>query len=126
MCERDVRRAVGRVVERQLGELADLGQRRVGDRDRARAAVAGELHRAHDERMGAAGREADDERVVLDAAEAAERLLRGLDDDLGAEVEQHEQVAQVAREEGHLVGADDDDALRRRRSRSTPARPARG
>ena len=32
-------------------------------------------------------------------------------DDLAAEVEQHQQVAQVAREEGHLVGAAEDDPL---------------
>ena len=39
-------------------------------------AVAGDLHRAHDERMRAAGGEADHERALVDAAEAAERLLR--------------------------------------------------
>ena len=52
-----IRRAVGRVVELDLGELGDLRQRRVGDRDRQRLAVAGELHRAHDERVRAPGGE---------------------------------------------------------------------
>ena len=41
-----------------------------------------------------------------------ERLLRRAGDDLGAQVEQHQQVAQVGGEERHLVGAGDQDALR--------------
>src|SRR3954452_24100097 len=55
----DVRAHEGRrvrgVVERALRELRDLGQRRVDDRERRRLAVAGDLHRAHDERVRAAG-----------------------------------------------------------------------
>ena len=48
-----------------------------------------------------------DERLIVDPAEAPERLLRRAGDDLRAEVEQHQQVAQVAGEERHLVGAGD-------------------
>ncbi len=40
--------------------------------------------------------------------EAAERLLGRAGDDVDAQVEQHQQVAQVAGEEGHLVGARDE------------------
>src|SRR5947209_9572459 len=39
--------AVGRVVELDLRELGDLGERGVGDRRGAGLAVAGQLHRAH-------------------------------------------------------------------------------
>src|SRR3954454_2644117 len=108
----DVGRRVRRVVQADLGELGDLAQRRVGDRDRLRLAVARQLHRAHDERMGAPRAQADDERVGVDARELAERLLRRRGDDVGAQVEQREQVAQVRREERHLVGADDQHARR--------------
>ena len=52
-----VGRRVRRVVELQVRELGDVGQRRVGDRDRLGLAVAGDLHRAHDERVRAAGAE---------------------------------------------------------------------
>src|SRR5215217_4592187 len=61
------RRRVRGVVERALRELGDLGQRRVDDRERGRLAVAGDLHRAHHERVRAAGAEADDERLAVDA-----------------------------------------------------------
>src|SRR5439155_1316929 len=78
------------------------------------APVARELHRAHDERVRPAGREPDHERVLVDPAEAREPLLRRRRDDLAAEVEQHQQVAQVGGEEGHLVGAAQQCALRPR------------
>src|SRR3954469_11850567 len=68
-------RRVRRVVERALRELGDLGERRVDDRERRRLPVAGDLHRAHDQRMRAAGAEADDQRVDVDAPEPRERLL---------------------------------------------------
>src|SRR4051794_6378605 len=98
-----VRRAVRGVVQTRLRELGDLGERRVGDRDRPRLAMAGELHRTHDERVRAPGRQADHERLGIDAPEPAQRLLRRARDELGLEVEQHQQVAQVAGEERHLV-----------------------
>src|SRR3954468_16841552 len=69
-------RGVRGVVERALRELGDLGQRRVDDRQRRSLAVAGDLHRAHDQRMRAAGAEADHERLAVDVAEPRERLLR--------------------------------------------------
>src|SRR3954449_2044576 len=69
--QRGVRAHVGgrvrRVVQADLGELGDLAQRRVGDGDRLRLAVARELHRAHDERGPAAGRQPHDERLGGDA-----------------------------------------------------------
>src|SRR4051812_9396618 len=105
----DVGRAVRGVVQADLRELGDLGERRVGDRDRARLAMTRELHRADHERVRAAGRQADDQRLVVDAPEPAERFLRRARDELGLEVEQHQQVAQVAREDRHLVGARDQD-----------------
>src|SRR5918911_1363264 len=101
----DERRAVRRVVQPLVGELRDLRQRRVRDRDGVRAPVAGELHRAHDERVRAPGGEADHERAVVDPAEPRKPLLARARHDLAAEVEQHQQVPQVAREERHLVGA---------------------
>src|SRR3954471_3723110 len=104
--------AVRGVVQADLRELGDLRERRIGDRDRARLAMTRELHRADHERVRTAGRQADDERLVVDAPEPAERLLRRARDELGLEVEQHEQVAQVAGEERHLVGARDQDAAR--------------
>ena len=55
--------------------------------------------------------EDDDERLVVDPAESLQRLAAGAGDDLGADVEQAEGVAQVAGEEGHLVDADDHHAL---------------
>ncbi len=70
-----------------------------------------ELHRARDQRMRAAGGQADDERLIVDPAESAERLLRRACDDFGADVEQHQQVTQVAGEERHLIGARDQDLL---------------
>src|SRR3954454_11030230 len=66
-----VRGAVRGVVQAHLRELGDLGERGVGDRDRPRLAVAGELHRAHDERMRPPGREPDHERLGVDAPETA-------------------------------------------------------
>ena len=111
----DVRAHEGRrvrgVVERAVRELGDLGERRVDDRQRGRLAVAGDLHRAHDQRMRAAGAEADHERLGVDAAEPGERLLRRRGGDLRAHVEQHQQVAQVGGEERHLVGAGDQHLL---------------
>src|SRR3954452_1661029 len=50
-------RAVRRVVERQLGVLPDLGERRIGDRKRPGAAVTGELHRPDHDRVRLAGGE---------------------------------------------------------------------
>src|SRR3954463_8611796 len=94
-----VGRRVRRVVQADLRELGDLAQRRVGDRHRLRLAMARELHRAHDQRVRAPRAQADDERVGGDAPELAQRLLRRRGDDLGAQVEQREQVAQVRREE---------------------------
>src|SRR3712207_1026143 len=44
-------RRVAGVVQADLGELGDLGERRVGDRQRARAAVARELERTGHERV---------------------------------------------------------------------------
>jgi hypothetical protein len=67
--------------------------------------VARELHRAHDERVRPARAEADDERRLVDAPEPGQRLLGGRGDDLGAQVQEHEQVAQVGGEERHLVRA---------------------
>ena len=76
-----------------------------------RLAVAGDLHRAHHERMRAAGGEADHERALVDPPEPRQRLLRRRGGDLGADVEQHQQVAQVGGEERHLVGAGDQDPV---------------
>src|SRR4249919_3830517 len=104
--------AVGGVVEGQLGVLPHLRHRGVGDRQGASVAVQGQLHRPQQQRVGAAGGEGDDQRFVVDPAEALERLAAGAGDDLGADVEQAEGVAQVAGEESHLVDADDDHALR--------------
>src|SRR4051794_25440346 len=104
--------AVGRVVEALVGELGHLGERGVGDRDRPGAAVAGELHRAYHQRMRAPGREADHERALVDPAEAREAFLARAGDDLAAQVQQHQQVAQVAREERHLVGPAEERVLR--------------
>ena len=72
-----------------------------------RLAVARELHRPGDQRMRAAGGQADDQRAVIDPAQATEGLLRGAGHDLGPQIEQHQQVTQVAGEEGHLVGPGD-------------------
>src|SRR2546423_9935039 len=47
----DERGAVGGAVEPLVGELRDLGQRGVRDRDRRGAPVARQLHRAPDERV---------------------------------------------------------------------------
>jgi len=44
-------------------------------------------------------------RTTSGSAEPGEALLAGAGHDLAAEVEQHQQVTQVAGEEGHLVGA---------------------
>src|SRR4051812_382783 len=72
----DVGRRVRRVVEPDLRELGDLGERRVGDAHGGGVAMAGQLHRAHDERVRTAGGEADDQRALVDAAQLGERLLR--------------------------------------------------
>ena len=61
--------------------------------------------------MGPARGEDDDERLVVDPPQPLQRLAAGAGDDLRPDVEQAERVAQVAGEEGHLVDADDDDAL---------------
>ena len=76
-----------------------------------RLAVAGELHRARDQRVRPSGRQPDHQRLLVDPAEPSERLLRRAGHDLGAQVEQHQQVAQVAGEERHLVGAGDQHLL---------------
>ena len=81
-----------------------------------RLAVARQLHGAHDQRVRAPGGEADDERARVDPPEAAERLLGGARDDVDAQIEQHQQVAQVAGEERHLVGARHEHLLGARRS----------
>ena len=49
--------------------------------------------------------------LVVDPAEPRQRLLRRRGGDLGADVEQHQQVAQVGGEERHLVGAGDQHLL---------------
>src|SRR5438309_2249199 len=59
----------------------------------AAPAVTGELHRAHHERVGTAGREPDHQRPLVDPAEAREPLLRRARHHLATEVEQHEEVA---------------------------------
>src|SRR5215213_4325231 len=106
--------AVGRVVELVVRKFGPLGQRGVGDRDRGGPAVAPELDRAHHERVWTAGREADHHGLVVDPAELGEALLAGRGHHLGAQVQQHQEVAQVAREERHLVRAAEHDALRAR------------
>src|SRR3954447_26714880 len=63
-----VGRRVGGVVQADLGELGDLAQRGVGDRDGVRLAVTRQLHRADDERVRPPGAQPDDERVGVDAA----------------------------------------------------------
>ena len=73
--------------------------------------MAGDLHRAHHERVRPAGAQADHERALIDAAESRQRLLRGAGRDLGPDVEQHEEMAQIAGEERHLVGAGDQDPV---------------
>src|SRR5947208_6232144 len=86
------RGAVRGVVERQLGVLADLRKGGVRDREGARAAVAGELHRADHDRVGLAGRERDHEAVLVDTRETGDRVLARAGDDLGADVEKGEEV----------------------------------
>src|SRR6059058_3244419 len=63
------RRAVRRVVEGQLRVLTHLGEGRVRDREGAGAAVAGKLHGADHEWVGAARREGDHQRVLIDPAQ---------------------------------------------------------
>ena len=48
---------------------------------------------------------------LVDAPEPAERLLGGARDDVHPQVEQHQQVAQVAGEERHLIGPRDEQLL---------------
>jgi hypothetical protein len=72
---------------------------------------ARDLHRAHDERMRAPGGQPDHQRAGVDPAEPGQRLLRRRRRDLGADVEQHQQVAEVGGEERHLVGARDQHAV---------------
>jgi hypothetical protein len=60
------------------------------------------------------GRPADrpeHQRALVDARQPPQRVLRRRRGDLGAQVEQHEQVAHVRGEERHLVGADDEHAV---------------
>jgi hypothetical protein len=92
--------------------LADVGEGGVGDRHRLGAAVAGELQRSNDDRVRAAGGERDHERVLVDPRETGDRVLARTGDDLRADVEQRQQVAQVAGEEGELVHADDHHPVR--------------
>ena len=75
---------------------------------------------------GRPARQADHERALVDAPEPRQRLLRRRGGDLGADVEQHQQVAQVGGEERHLVGAGDQHACRRRRSPRSRPRPPSG
>jgi hypothetical protein len=72
--------------------------------------VAGELERAT---TSGCGRPADRPitSVVSRCARGGSGLLRRAGDDVGLQVEEHQQVAQVGGEEGHLVGAGDQDAL---------------
>src|SRR6266516_2192425 len=107
------RGAVRGVIERQLGVLADLGERGVADRERAGAAVPGQLHRPDHQRVGATGGERDHQRVLVDPAEPRDRVLARAGDHLGADVEQGQEVTQVAGEEGHLVDANDHHPVRR-------------
>ena len=102
---------IRRVVEADSRQPRDLRQGRVGDRQRHRVAVSGELHGPCDQRVWPSRRQADHERVLVNPAEPAERLLRRARDDLGAEIEQHQQVSQVARKERHLIGAGDQDLV---------------
>src|SRR5687767_11596067 len=106
----DERRAVRGEVEGVVGVLADLRERRVRDRKRRGLAVLGQLHRAYQDRVGAAGREADDQRTLLEPAEPGDRVLARAGNDLGADVQQREQVAQVAGEKRELVHAHDHHA----------------
>ena len=76
--------------------------------------MARELHRADDERVRPAGAQADHQRVLVDATQPRERLLRRAGHGVRAQVEQHQQVAQIGPEEGHLVGPRDQDLLRGR------------
>src|SRR4051812_32687185 len=106
-----VGRRIRRVVETLVGQLRDLAERGVGDRDRGGAAMAREFHRPHDERVRAPGREADHERLLVDPAKTRQALLRRRRHHLAAEVEQHQEVTQVGREERHLVGPAEEDLL---------------
>jgi hypothetical protein len=58
-----------------------------------------------------AGRQADHQRVRVDPAQPAEGLLRRAGDQLGPEVEEHQEVAEVTCEKGHLVGSGDQDPV---------------
>src|SRR5919199_212799 len=71
-----VRRRVRGVVQADLRELGDLAERRVGDRYRRRLAVARELHRPYHQRVRTPGRQPDHHRLLVDAPEPAQRLLR--------------------------------------------------
>ena len=93
-----------------LRELGDLGQRRVGDRERRRP--CGGARASSCARPADAARPAESPITSVSSSmrrQAAERLLRRAGDELGADVEQHQQVAQVGGEERHLVGAGDQD-----------------
>ena len=57
--------------------------------------MARELHRAHDQGVRPPRRQGDDERLGVDPREPPERLLRGARDELGAQVEQHQKVAEI-------------------------------
>ena len=103
---------VRRVVERALGQLGDLGERRVDDRQRA-SPCGGGRSSSRAPRAGAGGRR---ERPITSVRSSMrpsrlQRLLRRRGGDLGADVEQHQQVAQVGGEERHLVGAGDQDPV---------------
>src|SRR5436305_8489270 len=67
--------AVGGVVELDLCKLGHLRERRIGDRRGAGVAMACELHGPDDERVRAPRRQPDDERVAIDAAQAAQSPL---------------------------------------------------
>ena len=51
------------------------------------------------------------QRLFVDSTEPSQRLLRGTCDDLGAQVQEHQQVAHVAGKKRHLVSARDQHFL---------------
>ena len=117
-------RRARRVVQRALGELGDLGERRVGDRQRVTPCGGGRSS-SRAPRAGAAGRRRGRSRACprRSGRGGTERLLRRRGGDLGAHVEQHQQVAQVGGEERHLVGAGDQQLVGGRRSPRWRPRP---
>ena len=62
--------------------------------------------------MSPARGEGDHEGVLVHPAQSRDRVLARAGDDFGADVEQGEQMAQIAGEERHLIDPDDHHALR--------------